>query len=721
MKVKRFFLLCILAVTSLFISKNEVKINASEQSIKEETTTSFIVTSGRNSSLLLSKQNIVYGWGLWGENNDVSNSKKLLKPTDLSKNIKLEENEEFIEVFSGEQHSFILTSKSRVFAMGSGEKGQLGYSDYLFKSNPIDITSIFSLKTDEKIKHIACGSDFNVALTSNHRVLTFGNSNNGKLGIASDALIEVVYDITNNFIMQEDDYIIDVDCGASHTLALSNNGYLYGWGDNQFSQLSLDEPIIYTPTLIDILGATITKIECGRFTSYVISNQAQLYGFGSDSHGQLATHKPPLYNSIKAKPYLMNSSFTFESGEYIKDVISGYNFAIVKTNLNNYYSFGDNSSGQLANNGTLTTSIPQKIEYETLLESQDEIVSISCGENHCIAISKNKHILAWGSNLYGQLSSDENMVQINTKITDITHNFPPIVIISTNTSSTEFQQYNLDIDVFYLDNETIDSTYYFVSDLETLKDPIWTQFKETLVIKEYEGLVYVHIKVESKKETYYHVSKPFFLDHVAPSIKLTNKKNEEFLNPYTNSTIFAEALDNNNSVVVVYTLNGKQFITEQDTISFSKDGHYQVYALDEANNSSATIEFTIDTILPTITQIDNNLILNSSYSTSEGQITIKGSEALACYKLGYKGVDNNSYIALNDNENTFTINLKKGVNTLTLIDLAGNESLTYEIVYTPRFFQDTQLLLLVFGFIALVLVVVIIIVYSIRAKRKLVK
>ena len=180
-------------------------------------------------------------------------------------------------------------------------------------------------------------------------------------------------------------------------------------------------------------------------------------------------------------------------------------------------------------------------------------------------------------------------------------------------------------------------------------------------------------------------------------------------------------MDNNNSVVVVYTLNGKQFITEQDTISFSKDGHYQVYALDEANNSSATIEFTIDTILPTITQIDNNLILNSSYSTSEGQITIKGSEALACYKLGYKGVDNNSYIALNDNENTFTINLKKGVNTLTLIDLAGNESLTYEIVYTPRFFQDTQLLLLVFGFIALVLVVVIIIVYSIRAKRKLVK
>ena len=46
--------------------------------------------------------------------------------------------------------------------------------------------------------------------------------------------------------------------------------------------------------------------------------------------------------------------------------------------------------------------------------------------------------------------------------------------------------------------------------------------------------------------------------------------------------------------------------------SFIKDVTYKVFAMDEANNSSATIEFTIDTILPTITKIDDNLIQQHS-------------------------------------------------------------------------------------------------------------
>ena len=107
--------------------------------------------------------------------------------------------------------------------------------------------------------------------------------------------------------------------------------------------------------------------------------------------------------------------------------------------------------------------------------------------------------------------------------------------------------------------------------------------------------------------------------------------------------------------------------------------------------------------------------------TREREITIQGSEALSCFQLAYKGEKVDSYTALNENEDTFTVKLKKGVNTLIILDLAGNESLTYEITYSPRFFQDTQLLLLVFGSIAAVFVVIIVIVYTIRNKKKLAK
>ena len=527
MKIKRFFLLLFFVVSTLFVNDDKVTISASNQN--EISNNSFELSSSRNASLLLLNNNVVYGWGLWGEHNNISFSKKLLSPTDISKNIILKENEEFIDVFSGEQHSFVLTSLGRVFAMGSGQQGQLGYNDYLFKSNLFDITSMFSLGADEKIIHIACGSDFNIALTNKNKVLSFGDRKNGKLGVKENELIEVVYDISDNFNLQEDDYIVDVVCGASFSLALSKNGYLYGWGDNSFSQLSLPESIVYTPTLIDIYNSTISKIACGRYTSYVLTNQSQLYGFGSDSYGQLATHNPPLFNSKKEKPYLMNSSFSLESGEFIKDIVSGYNYAIVKTNLKNFYSFGDNSSGQLANCSTITTSVPQKIEYETLLEIGDEIISVSCGENHCIALTKNNHVLSWGSNLYGQLALDENINVFNNKITDITHNFPPIITISTNASSIEFIKYDLDVDVYYLDNKKIDSIYYFISENQELINPTWIQYKDGLTIETYEGNIYVHLKIDSNNKTYYHVSKAYFLDHVAPSISLYNKNNEGVL------------------------------------------------------------------------------------------------------------------------------------------------------------------------------------------------
>lgn len=716
---KRFFIFAIFMILLSSITfKEEVIVNADDASEVE-----FIHTSGRTSSLLLSSNGVVYGWGLWGEGSNVTLSKKLITPTNISSHITLNENEEFINIFSGEQHSLILTNLGRVFGLGSGEKRQLGYKDYLFKATPIELTEMFSLNENEIIIDIACGDDFNVALTSDKRVLTWGLNEDGQLGVESDIEDALIYDITDKFVLQDGDYIKKVSCGASHSIALSNNGYVYTWGSNKFNQLGRNDcAYLSVPSLIDNFNETVIKVETGRFSSYLLTNQNQLYGFGSDSYGQLATCKPILTSNKKETPYLMNGGFALENDEYIIDITAGYYYGFVKTNKNNFFSFGQNSSGQLANGSTLSTSIPQKVNYQNLDNPLDEIISISCGQDHCIATTKYNKILAWGSNLQNQLSEDSSVTQSFNKMIDITYNFPPIVIFSTASSSVEFKQYDLEVIAYYLDEVEIKETYYNISSSLTTPKDNWKLFDNTITLDEsYEGNVYVHIKVESEKGSYYHVSSVFFLDHIAPTIKATNTENKEINNTYTNSTIFVEAIDNNNSVNIIYMYNGKQYSCESSTFSFVNDGMYKVYAIDAANNSSATIEFTIDTILPTITKIDNNLISGTSISTREKQITIQGSEALTCYLLGYKGVNADSYIALNDNESTFTIKLKKGVNTLTIFDLAGNQSLTYEIIYSPRFFQDTQLLLIIFGSLTATFISIIIFIYYIRNKRKLMK
>ena len=718
---KRFFILCILIFISLF-NFNIPNINVKADSdINNANITSFTHSAGRTSSILLSNQGVVYGWGLWGEASNVSLSKKLVSPTDLSKNITLKEDDYFSYVTSGEQHSLVLTSLGRLFGFGSGEKRQLGYSDYLFKSSLVEITDIFPLNAYEKITYVACGDDFNIVLTSNHRVFSFGLDEDGQLGINGKSN-QLVNDITNNFIMQDGDYLIDVKCGADHSLALSKNGYVYVWGSNKYGQLGIkDVTMLDSPTRIESILESVIEVSTGRYTSYVLTNQAQLYGFGSDSYGQLATHDVILSSNKKMTPYLMNSSFALENDEYINKIYSGYYYAIVKTNKNNLYSFGQNSSGQLGNNSTLSTSVPQKIEYKALLDSIDEIIDISCGQDHCLATTKYGHILSWGSNLQSQLSEDSSLVQAYYKMVDITYNFPPIVIISTSASSVTYQSYVLEVDAYYLDNQEIQETYYCISDSINIPSVNWKQFNKVIEVNEGEGYFYVHIKIDSKKDTYYHVSKAYFLDHLPPSLKVYDENNKEFLDYYYNSTLFVKAMDNNSNVEIICSYNDEIISTNENTFSCLKDGKYIIYAKDDASNSSATIEFIIDTILPTITKIESNLIHGTSYSTRNGQITIQGSEALSCYLLGYKGVEDPFYTALNDNETSFTINLKKGVNTLTICDLAGNESLTYEIIYSPRFFQDTQLLLIVFSSITALFVIIIIVVYTIKNKRKLIK
>ena len=93
MAKKRFFIFFILIfMMSLFNFQNKtITLSANENNTYIET--SFIHQAGRTSSLLLSNQGIVYGWGLWGEGSNVSLSKKLISPTNISKDILLDEDD----------------------------------------------------------------------------------------------------------------------------------------------------------------------------------------------------------------------------------------------------------------------------------------------------------------------------------------------------------------------------------------------------------------------------------------------------------------------------------------------------------------------------------------------------------------------------------------------------------------------------------------------------
>lgn len=248
----------------------------------------FSISSGKNHSLLKTDTGEIFAWGTWGDislESDLETFSKIY-PSDITNLISLQNNDLIKEVSSGDQHSFILTEFGEVYSFGFDGQGQLGdggevyfvgdlnYASQL-KKEASCITELFDLQPGDKIIQVDGGSNFSVALSQMGDVFTFGENNNGQLGINQQ---ENVYQtapikITENFDLQEDEQITKIAVGSSHALALTQLGNVFVWGNNNFGQLGNDKRGInaYKPEKLELYGEKAIQIACGSFHSYVLT------------------------------------------------------------------------------------------------------------------------------------------------------------------------------------------------------------------------------------------------------------------------------------------------------------------------------------------------------------------------------------------------------------------------------------------------------------------
>lgn len=69
--------------------------------------------------------------------------------------------------------------------------------------------------------------------------------------------------------------IIQIACGAQHTLAQNEWGEVFAWGSNSHGQLGLnvEEPMISIPKMVKSLATKqVVQIACGRSHSMALTN-----------------------------------------------------------------------------------------------------------------------------------------------------------------------------------------------------------------------------------------------------------------------------------------------------------------------------------------------------------------------------------------------------------------------------------------------------------------
>ncbi len=126
-----------------------------------------------------------------------------------------------------------------------------------------------------KIHHIIVGTDYNIALCEDGTVWSWGNNDDGKLGIA-------VSTIRNPQRIEELKDIIKIVDGGQNIFALSESGEVYFWGrglEAIWKEQTNNNNIIYTPFHLEEL-AEIVDIDAKNDVMFALDGNGKLYSLG---------------------------------------------------------------------------------------------------------------------------------------------------------------------------------------------------------------------------------------------------------------------------------------------------------------------------------------------------------------------------------------------------------------------------------------------------------
>lgn len=179
---------------------------------------------------------------------------------------------------------------------------------------------------------------------------------NSLFGVTLKKIYQLVPEFRLIFEFPSHQKIKKISSGFEHSLILTFNGDVFGFGCSLRGQLGNGDLMSYeTPKLMDAVGGIkIIDIACGGFHSAVVSSFGDLYTFGFNTNGQLGIEKAQSGNFESGakncqQVYTLPQIIELEDddSEQIKNVYCGHKSTIIKTSSNRLFSTGLNNYGQL--------------------------------------------------------------------------------------------------------------------------------------------------------------------------------------------------------------------------------------------------------------------------------------------------------------------------------------------------------------------------------------
>ena len=359
-----------------------------------ETAVSPQVSVGDGFMVALASDGSLYAWGsnFAGTlgNGTTSDNQKPVKVTSPL-------NTKFVSVSAGWNHVIALSSDGKVYTWGANGYGQLGIDSKGFVTTPKQV----SLPTEDKVIAVAAGNSFSLALTSTGSVYAWGLNSFGQLGTSTD--------LTNRTEPQRIEalseiFVTSICAGNTTGAAISADGKVWLWGDNQKGQLGSSAGDILMPVQKTSSASYFaTQVALGDAHSSFVELNGSVKSMGTNLYGQFGNGQ---VNGDS--PSLKLNGAVLPEGVLASAIAAGESHCAILDTNGQVYSFGSNLQEQLGyeSDGDLV-STPQKVSIP--MESSAKSVFLDTCHHNTAVVDSNGFVWTWGDNSTGQLGNNSSV------------------------------------------------------------------------------------------------------------------------------------------------------------------------------------------------------------------------------------------------------------------------------------------------------------------------
>ena len=305
-------------------------------------------------------------------------------------------------------------------AWGNNHDGQLGdQTNGNDRTRPVKVIGL----RRAKIEAIAAGASHTLALKSDGTVLAWGYNRDGELGNGtnednpSPMRVKDFHDPTSHL-----SGVRAIAAGSAHSLALKDDGTVWAWGSNasdldktQVTGQLGDDALTSseTPVKVGGLGGGVEAIAAGASHALALKEDGSVWAWGDNFFGELGDGRTKTNSPEPVRVKDLKGVRAIEGGGW---------FSLALKEDGTVWTWGYNQDGELGNGAAANakeakckntaqpgdaqvlsscTNSPTPVKVSEL----DEVEAVAAGSAHSLALKENGTVWVWGSSEQGQLGN----------------------------------------------------------------------------------------------------------------------------------------------------------------------------------------------------------------------------------------------------------------------------------------------------------------------------